>query len=198
MTEAAQGFTHCHKVRVRYAETDAMGVVYYANYLTYFEVARVEYLRAAGIDYRSLEDAKMTGAVVSAHVDYRLPAKFDDHLSLWCRCVSMEKVRFRIEYEVWREEDQKLVASGYTEHAMLDHHTLRPVRIPEWVREGVRLFEATHRGDKDEVSADPGAEIVAPSPENGTGPHPPTRRAAQLSASPTSSPASRRGGETRD
>ena len=138
------GFTHCHKIRVRYAETDAMGVVYYANYLTYFEVARVEYLRAAGIDYRSLEDAKMTGAVVAAHVNYQLPAKFDDELSLWSRCVSMGKVRFRIEYQVHREADDALVASGYTEHAMLDHATLRPVRIPEWVRAGVEQFEASH------------------------------------------------------
>ncbi|MGE3912825.1 MAG: acyl-CoA thioesterase [Chloroflexota bacterium] len=139
------GFTHCHRIRVRYAETDAMGVVYYGEYMTYFEVARVEYLRSAGIDYRALEEAKMTGAVTTGHVEYRLPAKFDDELSLWSRCISMGKVRFRFEYEVWRESDCTLVATGYTEHAMLDHHTLRPVRIPEWVREGVTQFEATRR-----------------------------------------------------
>jgi len=146
VSEIGAGFTHRHKIRVRYAETDAMGVVYYGNYLTYFEVARVEYLRSAGIDYRSLEDDKMTGAVVEAHVRYHLPARFDDELSLWSRCVSMGKVRFRIEYEVWREEDRVLVASGYTEHALLSHASLRPVRIPEWVREGVERFEASRRG----------------------------------------------------
>jgi acyl-CoA thioester hydrolase len=143
LTAPGEGFTHYHKLRVRYAETDAMGVVYYGTYLTYFEVARVEYLRTAGIDYRSLEDAEMTGAVVSAHVDYHAPAKFDDELSLWSRCVSMGKVRFRIEYEVWRDADRTHLASGYTEHAMLDHGTLRPVRIPEWVRDGVARFEAS-------------------------------------------------------
>ena len=80
MSYPGYGFTHCHKIRVRYAETDAMGVVYYGEYMTYFEVARVEYLRKAGIDYRSLEDAKMTGAVTEGHIEYKAPAKFDDEL----------------------------------------------------------------------------------------------------------------------
>ena len=143
---AEGGFTHCHKIRVRYAETDARGVVYYANYLTYFEVARVEYLRAAGIRYRALEDDNMVAAVTSAHVNYHAPAKFDDELSLWTRCVSMGKVRFRIEYEVQREADGALVASGHTEHALLAHQTLRPVRIPDRVRAGIEQFEASRRG----------------------------------------------------
>ena len=139
------GFTHCHRIRVRYAETDAMGVVYYANYLIYFEVARVEYLRAAGIRYRDLEDGGTVAAVTAAHVNYHVPAKFDDELSLWTRCVSMTKVRFRIEYEVQREADGALVASGHTEHALLAHQTLRPIRIPDWVRTGIEQFEASRR-----------------------------------------------------
>ena len=137
-----RGFTHCHKIRVRYAETDAMGVVYYANYLTYFEVARVEYLRSAGIRYRALEDEGMVAAVTTAHVNYHAPAKFDDELSLWTRCASIGKVRFRVEYEVHREPDDALVASGYTEHALLAHGTLRPTRIPDWVKAGIERFEA--------------------------------------------------------
>ncbi|MFN8635576.1 MAG: thioesterase family protein [Chloroflexota bacterium] len=174
------GFTHCHKLRVRYAETDAMGVVYYANYLTYFEVARVEYLRSAGIDYRSLEDAKMTGAVTTAHVSYHLPAKFDDELSLWTRCVSMGKVRFRIEYEVRRDDDRVLVASGYTEHALLAHETLRPVRIPDWVKAGIERFEAKRHGA-------PGS--AAPPLTGGNDLEPPTFSPAAGSHSPASSPA---------
>ena len=139
------GFTHSHAIRVRYAETDAMGVVYYANYLTYFEVARVEYLRAAGIRYRDLEDAGTVAAVTTAHVNYHAPAKFDDALSLRTRCVSMGKVRFRIEYEIRREADGALVASGHTEHALLAHGSLRPVRIPDWVKAGIEQFEARGR-----------------------------------------------------
>jgi acyl-CoA thioester hydrolase len=150
-----RGFTHCHKVRVRYAETDAMGVVYYANYLTYFEVARVEYLRAAGIEYRGLEDAGLVAAVTSAHVNYFLPAKFDDELSLWVRYVPMGRVRFRFEYEMWREKDTSLIASGFTEHAMLSKETLRPVRMPQWVLDGVDRFEEGQT---------PGPHPPAPSP----------------------------------
>ena len=135
------GFSHRHTLRVRYAETDAMGVVYYGNYLTYFEVARVEYLRAAGIEYRALEEAGTVAAVTAAHVEYRLPAKFDDALSLWSRCSMSGRVRFRFDYEVRREADQTLLVSGYTEHALLAHGSLRPVRVPDWVREGIERFE---------------------------------------------------------
>ncbi len=140
-----RGFSHRHKIRVRYAETDAMGVVYYANYLTFFEVARVEYLRAAGVEYRALEDDGLVAAVTSAQVNYRLPAKFDDELSLWVRYIPMGRVRFRFEYEVWREKDGTLIVTGFTEHAMLSKETLRPVRMPQWVLDGVDRFEASRR-----------------------------------------------------
>jgi len=140
-----RGFSHRHKIRVRYAETDAMGVVYYANYLTYFEVARVEYLRSAGVEYRALEDDGLVAAVTSAQVNYRLPAKFDDELSLWVHYIPIGRVRFRFEYEVWREKDHALIATGFTEHAMLSKETLRPVRMPQWVLDGVDRFEASRR-----------------------------------------------------
>jgi acyl-CoA thioester hydrolase len=142
---SVRGFTHGHRIRVRYAETDAMGVVYYANYLTYFEVARVEYLRAAGVSYRALEDDGLVAAVISAHVDYRLPARFDDELSLLVRYIPAGRVRFRFEYEVWREADGALIVGGHTEHAMLSKETLRPVRMPDWVLERAERFEASRR-----------------------------------------------------
>jgi acyl-CoA thioesterase FadM len=82
---------------------------------------------------------------VTSHVNHHAPAIFDDELSLWSRCVSMGKVRFKIEYEVWRETDSTLIASGYTEHALLSHSNLRPVRIPDWVRQGIEEFEASER-----------------------------------------------------
>jgi acyl-CoA thioester hydrolase len=135
-------FTHHHQIRVRYAETDAMGVVYYANYLTYFEVARVEYLRAAGVEYRGLEDAGTVAAVTSSHVNYHLPGKFDDELTLCTRGMMTGKVRFRFEYEVWRFADNALIVSGYTEHALLSKESLRPVRLPDWLRTRMERFEA--------------------------------------------------------
>ena len=139
-------FAHRHRFRIRYAETDAMGIVYYANYLTFFEVGRVEYLRAAGTDYKSLEDTGVTAAVIQAHIRYAAPARFDDLLTICTRVSEMGKVRFRIEYEIWREADQTLIASGYTEHALLDHATLRPVRIPQYIRDSIERFERAARG----------------------------------------------------
>ena len=158
-----RGFAHCQRVRVRYAETDAMGIVYHANYVTFFEVGRVEYLRAAGIDYRSLEDAKMTGAVVEVGVRFHAPARFDDELSVCTRCASMERVRFRMEYEIWRESERTLIVSGHIEHALLSHATLRPVRIPEEVRSGVERFEAAQARAREAIpAARPPAEAAAP------------------------------------
>ena len=160
-----RGFAHCQRVRVRYAETDAMGIVYHANYVTFFEVGRVEYLRAAGIDYRSLEDARMTGAVVEVGVRFHAPARFDDELSVCTRCATMERVRFRMEYEIWRESDRTLIVSGHTDHALLSHATLRPVRIPDHVRSGVQAFEAARDAAREAVQS--AAEAVARAGANG-------------------------------
>ena len=122
-----------------------MGVVYYANYLTFFEVGRVEYLRAAGTEYRAIEEAGISAAVTAAHVRYHTPARFDDLLTICTRVAEMGRVRFKIEYEIWREADDALVASGYTEHALLDHRTLRPVRLPDEVRAGIEQLESGRR-----------------------------------------------------
>ena len=137
--------SHRHQIRIRYAETDNMGVVYYANYLTFFEVGRVEYLRSVGSDYKALEDSGLVAAVTEALVRYTAPARFDDVLTICTRLGELGKVRIRFEYQIWRESDSTLVASGYTEHALLERGTLRPVRLPEAIRDGIRRFEARAR-----------------------------------------------------
>jgi acyl-CoA thioester hydrolase len=141
MNEPARRFSHRHQIRARFAETDAMGVVYYSNYLAYFEVARVEYLRSAGILYRDIEDAGVSAAVIQAHVRYVVAARFDDLLTIATRVAEMTRVRFRIEYEVWREADNTLVVEGYTEHALVDRASFRPIRIPPEIREKIERFE---------------------------------------------------------
>jgi acyl-CoA thioester hydrolase len=142
MTGVAPAFRHRHCIRVRFGETDAMGVVYYGNYLTYFEVGRVEYLRASGTEYRALEEAKISAAVTAAQVRYAAPARFDDELTICTRVAEMGKVRFKFEYEIWREADHTLIVSGSTDHALLHHETLRPVRLPDEIRLGIERFEA--------------------------------------------------------
>jgi acyl-CoA thioester hydrolase len=136
------GFPHMTPVRVRYADTDAMGVVYYANYLAYFEVGRVEFLRAASADYRRMEDDGLVAAVTRADIQYHAPARFDDLLAVHTRLATLGRAVFRFEYEIRRQTDSRLLASGYTEHACLDRSTLRPCRLPADMRRAIQCFQA--------------------------------------------------------
>lgn len=136
------GFPHCTRLRVRYADTDAMGVVYYANYLTYFEIGRVELLRAAGTDYRSIEAGGAVAAVTRADCRYLAPARFDDLLAISTRAAGLGRASMRFEYEIRREPDGALLAEGFTEHACLNRHTFRPMRLPDHVRQALDRFQA--------------------------------------------------------
>jgi acyl-CoA thioester hydrolase len=135
------GFPHVARLRVRYADTDAMGVVYYANYFAFFEVGRVEYLRASGADYRTIEEGGAVAAVTRADCRYRAPARFDDLLAISTRVAALGRATLRFEYEIRRQADQALLAEGYTEHACLDRQTLRPTRVPTSVRQAIEQYQ---------------------------------------------------------
>ncbi len=124
---------HIARLRVRYAETDRMGVVYHANYLIWFEVGRTEWLRATGWSYREMEDEHLTLPVIEAHCVYRQPARYDDELEIRTAATLVSPARIRFDYEVMRAGDT-LAASGYTVHATLDSHG-RPRRVPPRVLE---------------------------------------------------------------
>jgi acyl-CoA thioester hydrolase len=120
-------------VRVRYAETDQMGVVYHANYLVWCDMARTEYLREAGASYRDLEARGLRLAVVEASARYHAPARFDDVLVVrcWVRGVGSRRVVFG--YMVDRPADGRLLATAETTLIALDsHHALST--IPSDVR----------------------------------------------------------------
>lgn len=119
-------------VRVRYAETDRMGVVYYANYLVWFEVGRTEWLRDTGWSYREMESAGVGLPVIEAHCEYRQAARYDDEIEIVTRATLLTPVRIRFDYDVVRAGDQVL-AVGHTVHAALDANG-RPCRLPERVR----------------------------------------------------------------
>ena len=120
-------------VRVRYAETDRMGVVYYANYLVWFEVGRTEWLRETGWSYREMETGGVSLPVIEAHCEYRQPARYDDQIDIVTRATLLTPVRIRFDYEVVRAGDEALAAVGHTVHAALDAGG-RPCRLPERVR----------------------------------------------------------------
>jgi acyl-CoA thioester hydrolase len=118
------------RVRVRYAETDQMGVVYYANYLVWMEVARMEWCRARGVDYRQMErEDGVALAVAEASCRYRAPARFDDEVAIrvWVAEANSRLVTFH--YEMRVAEGDKLVATGETRHVFVDG-AMRKARCP--------------------------------------------------------------------
>ncbi len=121
-------------VRVRYAETDKMGVAYYANYFVWFEVARTDLLRTQGWSYREMEQAGVSLPVIEAHCDYRRPARYDDELDVRTEGRMLSPVRMEFIYEVVHRGASTVTASGRTVHAALDA-TGRPCRLPERVRQ---------------------------------------------------------------
>ena len=121
------------RVRVRYAETDKMGVVYYANYLVWFEVGRTDLLRDAGWSYRDMETDGYALPVIEAHCTYRAPAKYDDDLEVRTTGAMLSPVRVEFTYEIVRPADNATLVTGTTVHATLDRAG-RPCRLPDRVR----------------------------------------------------------------
>lgn len=122
---------HETQVRVRYAETDKMGVVHHANYLVWFELGRSEYCRSKGFSYRDMEEKDNAMMVVAeAYCRYKSPAHYDDELTIRTRVAEMRSRTLRFVYEVFREADSLLLAEGETLHVVTD--TDKKVRsIPE-------------------------------------------------------------------
>jgi len=117
-------------VRVRYADTDQMGYVYYGNYATYYEVARVESLRSMGLTYKRLEDEGVMMPVLENHSKYIAPAKYDELLVIKTSIKKKPGVRITFHYEIYNESD-KLIHVGETLLVFVDMKTGRPCRQPE-------------------------------------------------------------------
>jgi acyl-CoA thioester hydrolase len=120
-------------VRVRYKDTDTMSVVYYGNYLTYFEVGRVEYLRQYGWPMSAVNE-RVHLPVVEAFVKYLKPARLDELLAVSSRVSERKRASFRFSYEIRNEADE-LVATGHTVHACWNPATSKMIAIPDWLKE---------------------------------------------------------------
>ena len=106
-------------IQVRYAETDAMGVVHHSSYFVWLELARVEWLKSLGIDYKSMEQEGFFLPVVQADLIYKLPAFFDDSLIIKLfPPEDFQRARFTLKYEIFRQDD--LIAKGFTVHAFIN------------------------------------------------------------------------------
>lgn len=120
--------TSTAKVRVRFAETDAMGVVYHANYLPWCEVARLELIGSIGLSYRKMNEDGFHLPVVEAHLNYKRPAKFDDIVEIKASIKTKPSVKVKVEYEMYA--NGVLLVSGYTMHVFVNREGL-PVRPPK-------------------------------------------------------------------
>ena len=132
-TKSAGAPTRATRVRVRYAETDQMGVVYYSNYLVWFEIGRTEWLRQTGSSYQAMEQEGVSLPVIEAHCEYRQPARYDDEIEIRTRATLITPVRLRFDYEIIRTGNV-VSAVGHTVHAALGR-ARRPCRLPASVVE---------------------------------------------------------------
>jgi acyl-CoA thioester hydrolase len=112
---------HETRLRVRYAETDKMGIVYYANYLVWFEIGRAEYCRARGFSYRDMESRDGAFLVVAeSYCRYKSPAYYDDEVLVRTHITELRKRSLRFGYEIVRVSDRQVVAEGETGHVVTD------------------------------------------------------------------------------
>jgi acyl-CoA thioester hydrolase len=123
-------------LRVRYAETDQMGVVYYANYFVWFEVARTDLLRHQGWSYRAMEASGVVLPVIEADCRYRRPARYDEEMEIRTRARILSPVRMEFRYEVTAKGEPGVVASGRTVHAAIGRDG-RPCRLPAQVAQAL-------------------------------------------------------------
>ena len=128
-----EGPSHEIRLRVRYADTDTMRVVYYANYFIWFETGRVELLRSRGIVYKDIEDKGIFIPVIEAHANYMAPARFDDELLVRTRLSKIGETSVRFENGVYKLPSMELLCTGHTVHVVIGKDG-KPIRVPDEFR----------------------------------------------------------------
>lgn len=127
------------KVRVRYSETDQMGVVYHGNYAQYFEMGRVEWLRNVGLSYKWMEENGVMLPVVSLNVNYKKPARYDDLITVKTIFKSQTSVKIEFDYEIYNEE-MELLTIANSILVFVDMKTGRPTAPPEYIKQRLLLI----------------------------------------------------------
>ncbi len=128
------------KIRVRYAETDQMGVVYHGNYAQYLEVGRIEWLREVGLSYKEMEENGIILPVISLNLKFLKSALYDDEISIKTILKKIPGVKIEFDYEVYNQNNEKLVTAN-TVLVFVDKETKRPVRCPDYVLDKIKRID---------------------------------------------------------
>ncbi|WP_299620166.1 thioesterase family protein [uncultured Tenacibaculum sp.] len=131
---------HYSNIRVRYAETDQMGVVYHGNYAQYFEIGRTEWLRSLGVTYKCMEKSGIMLPVISLNCHFKKSALYDDVLTIKTILKKTPTVKIEFNYEITNEK-QELLCSGNTTLAFIDMKTKRPTRCPDYILEKIQTIK---------------------------------------------------------
>jgi acyl-CoA thioester hydrolase len=123
-------YTSEFKIRIRYADTDQMGFVYYGNYPVFYEIGRVEAMRSLGFSYKKLEGSGIMMPVLESSAKYLLPAKYDELINIKTTITTLPKVKIHFAYEILNE-DRKLIHTAETILAFIKKDTFHPCRAPE-------------------------------------------------------------------
>ena len=126
--------------RVRYSETDQMGYCYYGNYAAFLEMGRVECLRMIGIVYSELEQMGILLPVKNMQINYLLPAKYDNLLTLTTQLVKLNNASLEFQYEIWNENQVK-ITEAKTTLVFVSAAQLKPIRTPEWISKKLKVYE---------------------------------------------------------
>ena len=140
-------FKFAAEIRVRLPETDALGVVYHGYFLTYFDVARMDYLRGLGL-LEQFRKGEVLNLVVHASADFRSPARFDDLLLVHVRVRRIGDSSVTFDFRVDAKEGGRLVAEGRSVHSFIDKQTWQPTRVPDEFRKAVRAYEGSTLEEK--------------------------------------------------
>lgn len=131
---------HQIKVRVRYSETDQMGVVYHGNYIPYFEIGRVEWLRDKGISYKSMEESGIALPIVSMNINYKKSARYDELLTVHTVFKSQSSVKIEFDCAIYSESDELLTTAQFI-LVFVSLKTGRPTAPPHYILELLKTME---------------------------------------------------------
>ncbi len=130
-------FVHKTYIRPRYADTDQMGIIHHAKYFEYFEIARTELLRSLGLPYAELEDDGYLLPLIDCYARFIRPIKYDQLIRIETTLANFSGVKIHLEYKIFSEESDILLAEGYTRHSWVKKSTLKPTRPPQKFLEAI-------------------------------------------------------------